>query len=222
MAAADEQPFADASVDNAAAIAKAASITVAEAQVLRLLPTKSPFAVIADKLGISRSAAKERAERGGQEARRPQPRRRRQSSQGAQDSSLTEVAAEDLGPRERPGNTSTMNTHHGHREKTDKSSQEAKVNFAVAAVWPPEPTGSSKGSTWAGAGPGGTATSRIYVCVCRMILVDTSAWIEFLPDTGSPGADRVKRRGGITAAGTRSAPSSSTGPRRLEIRCRSW
>ena len=61
MAAADE--LADASVDNAAAIAKAASITVAEAQVLRLLPTKSPFAVIADKLGISRSAAKERAER---------------------------------------------------------------------------------------------------------------------------------------------------------------
>ena len=61
MAAADE--LADAAVDNAAAIAKAASITVAEAQVLRLLPTKSPFAVIADKLGISRSAAKERAER---------------------------------------------------------------------------------------------------------------------------------------------------------------
>jgi DNA-binding NarL/FixJ family response regulator len=61
MVAADE--FADMAVDNAAAIAKAASITVAEAQVLRLLPTKSPFAVIADKLGISRSAAKERAER---------------------------------------------------------------------------------------------------------------------------------------------------------------
>ena len=61
MVAADE--LADAAVDNAAAIAKAASITVAEAQVLRLLPTKSPFAVIADKLGISRSAAKERAER---------------------------------------------------------------------------------------------------------------------------------------------------------------
>ena len=61
MTAADE--LADAAVDNAAAIAKAASITVAEAQVLRLLPTKSPFAVIADKLGISRSAAKERAER---------------------------------------------------------------------------------------------------------------------------------------------------------------
>jgi DNA-binding CsgD family transcriptional regulator len=61
VVAADE--LTDAAVDNAAAIAKAASITVAEAQVLRLLPTKSPFAVIADKLGISRSAAKERAER---------------------------------------------------------------------------------------------------------------------------------------------------------------
>ncbi len=42
---------------------KAASITVAEAQVLRYLPTPLPFAVIADKLGISRSAAKERAAR---------------------------------------------------------------------------------------------------------------------------------------------------------------
>jgi DNA-binding CsgD family transcriptional regulator len=41
---------------------RAASITVAEAQVLRYLPTKLPFSVIADKLGISRSAAKERAE----------------------------------------------------------------------------------------------------------------------------------------------------------------
>lgn len=42
---------------------KAASITMAEAQVLRYLPKPLPFAVIADKLGISRSAAKERAER---------------------------------------------------------------------------------------------------------------------------------------------------------------
>lgn len=40
---------------------KAASITMAEAQVLRYLPKQVPFAVIADKLGISRSAAKERA-----------------------------------------------------------------------------------------------------------------------------------------------------------------
>jgi len=42
---------------------RAASITLAEAQVLRYLPTRLPFSVIADKLGISRSAAKERAER---------------------------------------------------------------------------------------------------------------------------------------------------------------
>jgi len=42
---------------------RAASITVAEAQVLRYLPKQLPFSVIADKLGISRSAAKERAAR---------------------------------------------------------------------------------------------------------------------------------------------------------------
>jgi DNA-binding NarL/FixJ family response regulator len=42
---------------------RAASITTAEAQVLRYLPTPLPFSVIADKLGISRSAAKERAAR---------------------------------------------------------------------------------------------------------------------------------------------------------------
>jgi DNA-binding NarL/FixJ family response regulator len=42
---------------------RAASITVAEAQILRYLPTPLPFSVIADKLGISRSAAKERATR---------------------------------------------------------------------------------------------------------------------------------------------------------------
>ena len=36
---------------------------MAQARVLRYLPTKLSFAVIADKLGISRSAAKERAER---------------------------------------------------------------------------------------------------------------------------------------------------------------
>jgi ATP/maltotriose-dependent transcriptional regulator MalT len=54
---------AAAAVAQAAETAKAASISVAEAQVLRYLPTKSSFAVIADKLGISRSAAKDRAER---------------------------------------------------------------------------------------------------------------------------------------------------------------
>jgi DNA-binding NarL/FixJ family response regulator len=51
------------SADEAAAIAKAASINVAEAQILRYLPTQLSFAVIADKLGISRSAAKDRAQR---------------------------------------------------------------------------------------------------------------------------------------------------------------
>ena len=47
----------------AASTVRAATITVAEARVLRYLPTNSSFAVIADKLGISRSAAKDRAER---------------------------------------------------------------------------------------------------------------------------------------------------------------
>ena len=41
----------------------AASITAVEREVLRYLPTKMTFALLADKLGISRSAAKERAER---------------------------------------------------------------------------------------------------------------------------------------------------------------
>ena len=50
-------------VAKAAANVAAASMTVAEARVLRYLPTRLTFALIADKLGISRSAAKERAER---------------------------------------------------------------------------------------------------------------------------------------------------------------
>ena len=50
-------------VAGAAANVAAASITLAEARVLRYLPTRLTFALIADKLGISRSAAKERAER---------------------------------------------------------------------------------------------------------------------------------------------------------------
>jgi DNA-binding CsgD family transcriptional regulator len=50
-------------VTGAAATVRAASITEAEARVLRYLPTRLTFALIADKLGISRSAAKERAER---------------------------------------------------------------------------------------------------------------------------------------------------------------
>jgi len=59
--AADES--ADEAVAGAAATVRAASITEAEARVLRYLPTRLTFALIADKLGISRSAAKERAER---------------------------------------------------------------------------------------------------------------------------------------------------------------
>jgi DNA-binding CsgD family transcriptional regulator len=42
---------------------RAASVTPAELRVLHYLPTKLPFALIADKLGISRQAAKSRAER---------------------------------------------------------------------------------------------------------------------------------------------------------------
>jgi DNA-binding NarL/FixJ family response regulator len=61
IAAADEMA-AEAS-SQAGARVKAASITMAEAQVLRYLPAPLPFSVIASKLGISRSAAKERAER---------------------------------------------------------------------------------------------------------------------------------------------------------------
>lgn len=61
VAAADEAA-ADALAE-AAATARAASITMAEVRVLRYLPAKLTFAVIADKLGISRSAAKDRAER---------------------------------------------------------------------------------------------------------------------------------------------------------------
>ena len=60
-AAADE--VAAQATGEAEARIKAASITMAEAQVLRYLPKPLPFSVIADKLGISRSAAKERAAR---------------------------------------------------------------------------------------------------------------------------------------------------------------
>ena len=42
---------------------RAASITRSEAQILRYLAQPVPFSVIAAKLGISRSAAKDRAER---------------------------------------------------------------------------------------------------------------------------------------------------------------
>ncbi len=50
-------------VAEAASTVKAASITTDQARVLRYLPTQLSFAVIADKLGITRSAAKDRAER---------------------------------------------------------------------------------------------------------------------------------------------------------------
>ena len=60
-AAADEA--ATEAVAGAAATVSAASITVAEARILRYLPTPLTFALIADKLGISRSAAKDRAGR---------------------------------------------------------------------------------------------------------------------------------------------------------------
>jgi DNA-binding NarL/FixJ family response regulator len=49
--------------EEAQARVRASSITRSEAQILRYLPQPVPFSVIADKLGISRSAAKERAQR---------------------------------------------------------------------------------------------------------------------------------------------------------------
>jgi DNA-binding NarL/FixJ family response regulator len=61
IGAADE--VAAEATQDAEARMRAASITRSEAQILRYLPQPVPFAVIADKLGISRSAAKERAER---------------------------------------------------------------------------------------------------------------------------------------------------------------
>jgi DNA-binding NarL/FixJ family response regulator len=53
----------DAAQQQAARAATAASVTPGEIRVLRYLPTGMTFAVLAGKLGISRSAAKERAER---------------------------------------------------------------------------------------------------------------------------------------------------------------
>ena len=61
IAAADEVALE--AVGEAEDRVRASSITMAEAQVLRYLPKPLPFSVIADKLGISRSAAKERAAR---------------------------------------------------------------------------------------------------------------------------------------------------------------
>jgi DNA-binding NarL/FixJ family response regulator len=53
----------DAAQQDVSDAATAASISAGELRVLRYLPTKMTFAVIADRLGISRSAAKDRAER---------------------------------------------------------------------------------------------------------------------------------------------------------------
>jgi DNA-binding NarL/FixJ family response regulator len=61
ISAADET--AAEATEEAQAKMRAASITRSEAQILRYLPQPVPFSVIADKLGISRSAAKDRAER---------------------------------------------------------------------------------------------------------------------------------------------------------------
>jgi len=61
VAAADEA--AGDAVAEAAATVSAASISVAEARILRYLPTPLTFALIAEKLGITRSAAKDRAGR---------------------------------------------------------------------------------------------------------------------------------------------------------------
>ncbi len=62
IVASASQASSEAVIEGAATI-RAASITMAQAQVLRYLPTPMTFAVIADKLGISRGAARERAER---------------------------------------------------------------------------------------------------------------------------------------------------------------
>ncbi len=61
VAAADK--MGSEAVAEGAAIVRAASITLAQANVLRYLPTTLSFADIAHKLSISRGAAKERAER---------------------------------------------------------------------------------------------------------------------------------------------------------------
>ncbi len=58
-----DEVAAEATEEAKAKIAGRRPITRSEAQVLRYLPQAVPFSVIADKLGISRSAAKERAER---------------------------------------------------------------------------------------------------------------------------------------------------------------
>ena len=71
QAAAEEAVEAIAAAEEAVAVAEgkvakrqaAAAVTPAELRVLRYLPTKMTFALIADRLGISREAARQRAER---------------------------------------------------------------------------------------------------------------------------------------------------------------
>jgi DNA-binding NarL/FixJ family response regulator len=63
VAAADEATAEAIAEEKRADASRAASITPAEIRVLRYLPTPLTFALIADKLGISRGAAKSRAER---------------------------------------------------------------------------------------------------------------------------------------------------------------
>jgi len=62
-AVAEADEAAAKAVAEAAGTVSAASISLAEARILRYLPTPLTFALIADKLGISRSAAKDRAGR---------------------------------------------------------------------------------------------------------------------------------------------------------------
>jgi DNA-binding NarL/FixJ family response regulator len=61
VGAADE--VADEATGEAQGRVRAASITPSEAEILPYLAEPVPFSIIADKMGISRSAAKERAER---------------------------------------------------------------------------------------------------------------------------------------------------------------
>ncbi|MFN0090002.1 MAG: hypothetical protein ACKVWR_06980 [Acidimicrobiales bacterium] len=63
VVAAAANQIATKTVSEAAVTVKAASITMAQARVLRYLLTQSSFAVIADRLWISRAATEERAER---------------------------------------------------------------------------------------------------------------------------------------------------------------
>ena len=90
VAAANEA--ATEAVAEAAATVQAASITMAQARVLRYLPTQLSFAVIADKLGISRVGGEGASRARLQEARGTQPQRSRHRSPPARDHRLTRSA----------------------------------------------------------------------------------------------------------------------------------